>query len=125
MENTKEDNLLVIPGISPKAPMNESESQMLLALVREDYIEQFLDHLGSIIFSQVCTAGVDGTNKDLIPDFTMIHEALRSLMLKHYGMRHPIQAIAHSIYAPENDDKVVRVNIKADEKETHTVEFVP
>lgn len=72
-------------------------------MMRHYHIQETIQNLVPMVFNQLDIAGFGLDEEDIdhdVKDGAFIVEALRSLMLKHYDMRHPFQQIAEAVFVP-------------------------
>lgn len=77
-------------------------------MMRHYHIQETIQNLVPMIFNQLDIAGFGLIEDDVdhdIKDGAFIVEALRSLMLKHYGMHHPFQQVAEAIFISHPDEE--------------------
>jgi len=116
-----ENKVIAFPRTHKGHPKTKEDAEAVVGLMVEEYVEEILDFLGPLIFDQLRIAGVKSDDKSFIPDFTMIHESIKSLMLKNWGEYHPIQSIAEEIFDPAKDNIKIEINING----KATAEFLP
>jgi len=113
MENEVElkgkNNIIQFPGIvAREIPKNEEEIFQRVDNIKHLHIQEVLSTMVPIIFNQKATAGFDFIDDEEtgevnnVKDGAFLVEALRSIMLKHYEIEHPIQILAENLF---NEDK--------------------
>jgi hypothetical protein len=116
-----EKKVVAFPRPYQGPPPTKEDAQVVVGLMVEEFVEEVLDFLGPMVFDQLKIAGVKCDDPSLITDFTMIHESIKSLMLKNWGEYHPLQSVAEEIFDPAKDNIKIEINING----KATAEFLP
>ena len=117
-----DDNKVVtFPRPYQGPPNTKEDAEAVVAIMVDEFVEEILDFLGPLVFDQLKIAGVKCEDPSLVPDFTMVHESIKSLMLKNWGEYHPLQSVAEEIYDPAKDNIKIEINING----KATAEFLP
>jgi hypothetical protein len=84
------------------------EVQNNINMVRHYHIQETIASIAPIIFNQLEVAGFvlseDDEDEDNLKDGAFLVESLRSIMCKYYGIYHPFQQIAESVFIPDDDE---------------------
>ena len=118
MENEVElkgkNNIIQVPGIvAREIPKNEEEIFQRVDNIKHLHIQEVLSTMVPIIFNQMATAGFDFIDDEEtgevnnVKDGAFLVEALRSIMLKHYEIEHPIQILAENLFNEDEDSGVL------------------
>ena len=103
------NNIIPFPKGSKysKKVASRTEADNSLEATQQYYVQQALNFLTPIIFSQLEIAGFAPTNPDdvfTIKEGAFILEFIRSRMYSHYGMYHPMQRIVDKLFIPDKDE---------------------
>ena len=103
------DNVVQFPKFNPRVNLNEEDIEDKISSVKHYHINQTLDTLVPLLFSQLDVAGfnfsLDEDELDpYIKDGAFVVEAVRSLLCKYYGMFHPFSIIAEEVYTKDNTE---------------------
>ena len=112
----EDDNVLNFPRPYIGPPKNEDDLTINLEVMKDDYMEHVAEFLSSIIFHQLEIGGFD-TSEKVGQDLTLIHQSLKSLMSRCYGIEHPLQQFADMLYT-ETKDIIVVTKIDENGEET-------
>src|SRR5688500_3027365 len=103
--NPNKGQLIPFPTTYKGIPRNPKGRELLakiharkLAAMNESFTLQVAENIGSLIGQQLLVAGFS-LGEDDMPDATLIHNGLLSLMLRQYGIAHPLQALAQDLYS--------------------------
>jgi len=105
----KKNNIIPFPkqNINPTAETNLEEIQHNVEMMKLYHIQEAIVTIAPIIFNQLDIAGFYLSEDETIDDLksgAMIIESIRALMCKHYGVYHPFQDIADTIFEPNDED---------------------
>lgn len=107
------DNVVRFPKTSTKREPDLEEIQQNLDMMKHYHIQETIAILAPIIFTNLGIAGFDlddEADREELKDGAFLMESLRSIMCKHYGIYHPFQEIAESIFSPDaEDDGALRI----------------
>lgn len=95
--------------------VTEEEVKARVQLMRTLHVQEVIETLMPIVFSQLSIGGFDLSNEEDIKDAAFITEAIRSVMCKQKGIDHPFQQVADQIFVNESDgilSVVDNINIK-------------
>lgn len=112
------NNVVDFPVPYDGPPRNENELAFNLEIMKDSYIQEVADFVGSLIFHQLEMGGFDISDECFAQDVTLLHEALKSLMAKSYGISHPLQKLAEAVVNKGNRLVIVRVDENGKETET-------
>ncbi len=101
------DNVVRFPKTSTRKEPDLEEIQANLEMMKLYHIQETIQILVPIVFTQLGIAGFDlDEDEDVeeLKDGAFLLEALRSIMCKHYGIYHPFQEVAESIFSPDKED---------------------
>jgi hypothetical protein len=106
----KESNVIQFPsrGKSAQAALSEKEISENVSFMKHNHINETLNTLVPMIFNNIELAGFhlipdeDEVDENL-KDSALMVESLRSLLCKHYGMKHPFQKLAEEIFIPTSE----------------------
>jgi len=103
------DNVVQFPKFNPRVTLNETDIEDRVSSLKHHHINQTLDALMPLLFSQLDVAGFDFSVDDeevdpYIKDGAFLVEAVRSLLCKYYGIFHPFNIIAEEVYTRENTE---------------------
>tara|TARA_R110000868_G_scaffold38941_5_gene135983 strand:+ start:1072 stop:1482 length:411 start_codon:yes stop_codon:yes gene_type:complete len=108
------NNIIQFPGIVVREiPKNEEEIVQRVDNIKHLHVQEVLSTMIPIIFNQMATAGFDFIDDEEInevnnvKDGAFLVEALRSIMLKHYEIEHPIQILAENLFNEDKDSGVL------------------
>jgi hypothetical protein len=117
MANVKEfmnkNNVIQFPGSVREIPKNEEEIIQKVDNIKHLHIQEVLATMVPIIFNQMATAGFDFIDDEEtcevnnMKDGAFLVEALRSIMLKHYDIDHPIQTLAENLFNQDENSGVL------------------
>jgi hypothetical protein len=112
MENVIElkNNVIQFPGTTREIPKDEIEVVQRVDNIKHLHVQEVLATMVPMIFNQMATAGFDFIDDEEtgevinIKDGAFLVESLRSIMLKHYGIDHPMQKLSENLFKedPEN-----------------------
>jgi hypothetical protein len=84
------------------------EVQNNINMVRHYHIQETIASIAPIIFNQLEVAGFvlseDDEDEENLKDGAFLVESLRSIMCKYYGIYHPFQQIAESVFIPDDEE---------------------
>ena len=72
------------------------------------HIQETITNLVPMIFTQLEISGFAPSEEEILEDIkdgAFFVEALRSMMLKHYGIYHPFQRIAEEVFELQDDEE--------------------
>jgi hypothetical protein len=87
---------------------SRKEAENSLEETKQYYIQQTLNFLTPIIFSQLEIAGFAPDDPDdlfTIKEGAFILESLRSRMYSHYGLYHPLQKVVNKFFVPDKSEE--------------------
>ena len=108
---TKENNVIQFPSRGSKpvqAVLSEKEISTSVSLMKYNHINETLNTLVPMIFNNIELAGFnlipdENEEDENIKDSALMVEALRSLLCKHYEMKHPFQKLADEVFLAADD----------------------
>ncbi len=106
----KSNNIIRFPSNNQKYNKkitSRKEADNNLEATQQYYVQQTLNFLTPIIFSQLEVAGFapdDPEDIFIIKEGAFILESLRSRMYSHYGMYHPLQKLVDKLFIPDKED---------------------
>lgn len=109
IELNNKDNIIQFPGTTREIPRDEKEIVQRVDNIKHLHIQEVLSTMVPIIFNQMATAGFDFVDDEEtgevnnVKDGAFLVEALRSIMLKHYGIAHPMQILSENLF--QHDEK--------------------
>ena len=113
IELKNKDNVIQFPGTTREIPKDEKEVVQRVHNIKHLHIQEVLSAMVPIIFNQMATAGFDFIDDEEtgevnnVKDGAFLVEALRSIMLKHYGIDHPMQTLAENLFNHDEDSGVL------------------
>jgi len=113
IELQNKDNIIPFPSITREIPKDEKEVVQKVDNIKHLHIQEVLATMVPIIFNQMATAGFDFIDDEEtgeinnFKDGAFLVEALRSIMLKHYGIDHPIQTLAENLFNHDENSGVL------------------
>lgn len=113
IELKNKDNIIQFPGTTREIPKDEKEVVQRVDNIKHLHIQEVLSAMVPIIFNQMATAGFDFIDDEEtgevnnVKDGAFLVEALRSIMLKHYGIDHPMQTLAENLFNHDEDSGVL------------------
>ena len=104
---TKESNVIQFPNRGKPVHQAPSEEEITtnVSLMKLNHIQETLNTLVPMMFNNIELAGFqlipeeDEIDENIL-DSALVVEALRSLLCKHYGMKHPFQKLAGELFLP-------------------------
>jgi hypothetical protein len=105
--SNRANNVISFPrAINPKLPVLE-DIQHNLDMMKHYHIQETIFNMMPIMFNQLDIAGfgLEEDEKEDVRYGAFIVEALRSLMLEHYGIHHPFQTLAKNVFEKELTDE--------------------
>lgn len=112
-EFMNKNNVIQFPGSVREIPKNEEEIIQKVDNIKHLHIQEVLATMVPIIFNQMATAGFDFIDDEEtcevnnMKDGAFLVEALRSIMLKHYDIDHPIQTLAENLFNQDENSGVL------------------
>ena len=105
---TKESNVIQFPNRGKPVHQAPSEEEITtnVSLMKLNHIQETLNTLVPMMFNNIELAGFqlipeeDEMDENIL-DSALVVEALRSLLCKHYGMKHPFQKLASELFLPD------------------------
>jgi len=113
IELKNSDNIIQFPGSTREVPKNQEEVTQRVDNIKHLHIQEVLSTMVPIIFNQMATAGFDFIDDEEtgevnnVKDGAFLVEALRSIILKHYGIDHPMQTLAENLFNEDRDSGVL------------------
>ncbi len=113
IELQNKNNVIPFPGNTRETPKDEEEVFQRVDNIKHLHIQEVLSAMVPIIFNQMATAGFDFIDDEEtgevnnVKDGAFLVEALRSIMLKHYGIEHPIQTLAENLFNHDENSGVL------------------
>jgi hypothetical protein len=111
--NTVANNVIKFPSkgnfSQAQAAPNPQELALNVSMVKYNHINEVLETIIPMLFNNMELAGFqivpqnDEEEDPNIKDGALIVESIRSLMCKYYGMQHPFQDLAESLFNPNQD----------------------
>lgn len=77
-------------------------------LIKANHIQDTLIILMPMLFHNIEIAGFhfdEQATDDTLKDGTLIVEAVKSLLFKHYGLYHPLQDVAEAVFVPDAENE--------------------
>lgn len=106
-------------------PLKESaEISKKISIMRHYHIQETIGDIAPILFNHLEISGFEISEDDpeSLKEGAFIIEALRSIMCKYYGIYHPFQQIAQSVFIPDKEEGALRIvdslNIDLEKSET-------
>jgi hypothetical protein len=106
IELQNKNNVIQFPGTTREIPKDEKDVVQRVDNIKHLHIQEVLSTMVPIIFNQMATAGFDFID-DEVKDGAFLVEALRSIMLKHYGIDHPMQILAENLFNHDENSGVL------------------
>jgi hypothetical protein len=106
-------NVIQFPGKMREMPKNVDEIIEKVDTIKHLHVQEVLSTIVPIIFNQMAAAGFDFIDDEEagevinIKDGAFLVEALRSIMLKHYGIDHPMQTLAENLFKEDTENSVL------------------
>jgi len=123
------NNVILFPkkNLNAKPTLEMKEIEKNMEMMKHYHIQETIATVAPIIFNQMDLAGFNlGEENEIssIKDGAFIVESLRSMMCKYYGIYHPFQQIAESVFTAETEDLSVlkiaeSINLKLQQTETN------
>jgi hypothetical protein len=101
-----EDNIVPFPRPYDGPPRTPEEAVNILEFVKGEFADELVEFCNGIIYSNLDAAGIKVDDESLAQDWAMVQESILSLILKNYGVYHPIQSLAEKIDFSDSDLKV-------------------
>ena len=103
------NNVVIFPkqNLNVKIPeFSMEEINRNVEMMKHYHIQETLSNLAPIIFNQLEIAGfnISDEEDEDIKDGAFVVESLRSIMCKYYGIYHPFQKIADSVFVPYKEE---------------------
>jgi hypothetical protein len=103
------NNVVIFPkqNLNVKIPeFSMEEINRNVEMMKHYHIQETLSNLAPIIFNQLEIAGfnISDEEDEDIKDGAFVVESLRSIMCKYYGIYHPFQKIADSVFVPDKEE---------------------
>jgi len=87
-----------------QSPQSIEEVEDNMELIRQFHIQETIETIMPKLFDQLSLAGFEPAEEDGdIKDGAFVIEAVRSLLLKSYGIDHPFQEICENIFEDAED----------------------
>lgn len=83
--------------------LSEMEIHARITLMKTLHVQEVIEALMPIVFSQLSIGGFDLSDETDIKDAAFITEAIRSVLCKHKGIEHPFQQLADKIFLDEDN----------------------
>lgn len=104
----------------------EQEIKLRTEIMRTLHVQEVIETLMPIIFSQLAVGGFDVSEMADIKDAAFITEAIRSVLCKQKGLDHPFQQLADKIFTDDNDGILsvvdcININFKPDTEQLDEV----
>lgn len=107
------DNVIKFPSRGKftgqqSSPINDEEVLTNVSMVKINHVNETLATIVPMLFNNMELAGFDFSVEDEnddenIKDGSFIVESIRSMLFKHYGIKHPFQDIANSVFVRQKD----------------------
>jgi hypothetical protein len=89
---------------NPQSPQTIEEIEDNMELVKQFHIQETIETIMPKFFDQLSIAGFEPAEDDGdIKDGAFVIEALRSLLLKSYGIHHPFQEMCKNIFEEDEE----------------------
>lgn len=106
----KESNVIQFPsrGKPVQSAPSEQEITTNISFMKYNHINETLNTLVPMIFNNIELAGFhlipdEDDEDENIKDSALMVESIRSLLCKHYDMKHPFQKLADELFLPTED----------------------
>lgn len=101
-------------------PIDHEEIKARVQLMNHLHVQEVIETLMPIVFSQLTIGGFDFSEDADIKDAAFITEAIRSVLCKQKQIDHPFQKVADQIFIDENDGilsvvDTLNINFKPEE----------
>ncbi len=116
-------DVIDFPRIYQGPPKTPKEVEVNLEGLKESFVEEIAEYISSIVCQQLCNAGFPIDVEHLHKDCSLIYEALRSLMLHHYSVEHPLQQFSDIIFNTNNRIIISQLD-KAGNQITDNIELI-
>ena len=96
--------LVIFPNKNPDkifVPQSTEEVEDNMEQIQLYHISETIDSVLPLIFNTLTIAGFDLSNNDDIKNGALLVEALRSVLCQFYGIDHPLQEVAESLFKTE------------------------
>lgn len=107
------DNVIKFPSRGkfidqPHTPTTDDEVISSVSLVKINHINETLSTVVPMLFNNLELAGFDFQVEDEegdenVKDGSFIVEAIRSMLCKYHGIRHPFQDISEAVFEKQDD----------------------
>jgi len=85
-------------------PTTFEEIEENMDLIRQVHIQETIETVIPLLFDQLSIAGFQPAEEDGdVKEGALVIEAVRSLLLKSYGIDHPLQIIAEAVFTEDGD----------------------
>jgi len=108
------NNVIIFPkqNLNIQQQITETEIKDNVDTMRHYHIQETILALVPMLFNQLSLAGFDFDDDDeaFKKDGALLIEAIRSMLCKTYGMEHPFQLIAESVFeSVEHDPDIYKI----------------
>jgi hypothetical protein len=100
------NNIITFPKKKIETPFPQSleEIEDNMEMIRTTHVQETIETIMPIFFDQLSIAGFQPSEEDGdVKDGALVIEAVRSLLLKSYGVQHPFQIIAQNIFEEDQN----------------------
>lgn len=107
MDDPKESNIVIFPGLSKnRPPQSLEEICRIVELAKTTRIEEVTEVVIVNLFENLFENAFDFTERqDTNKDMAFLIEALKSMLCRHDGLDHPFQDVAEKFFSTdENGD---------------------
>lgn len=104
------DNIIEFPKDKilsrAKNPVNIDEIKESIDSVKHTHIQEAITLIAPMLFQQLSVAGfdlMDDDDAESLKDGAFLVEAIRSILFKYYGLKHPFQKISENVFEIEEN----------------------
>jgi hypothetical protein len=89
--------------VESRAPKSMEQVDGNIENVQLYHISETLEQILPVLFGRLAMAGFDLSASDDVKNGALLVEALRSVLCRYYGINHPFQEIAESVFKSEGE----------------------
>ena len=99
----KNDNVIMFPTRGNPPPPSKEQNDFDVSMVKIHHVNEALNTIIPMLFNNITIAGFDivpddDEDDENLKDSALIVESVRSILYKHYDIKHPLQEVAENFF---------------------------
>lgn len=109
---TNENNVIAFPKQNNRAPnlelfRDKMDEAIANGTIHKAHAYEAANLFSTILIEHLTIAGFKVTKESNIKDLALVLEAIKSYMMKHYGLYHPLQTLSEEIFTHKSNGDIL------------------